>query len=143
MGNSQKFEEKIVNKISIIQKDKEEVEKTRLKEEIEKEEKERKDKLKYELNIYIYSNSGNNSSISTIISNYNTDIFDWKLKNNETNFSKDCSDRFIRAFKKDFREKAFKNVLIIPINSISDFQNILGQGDDKNVLLHFDKNLIV
>ncbi len=38
-------------------------------------------------------------------------------------------------------KKDFKNVLIIPINFISDFQNTIDL-DNTNILKHFDKELI-
>lgn len=104
---------------------------------IKREEKERKDKIKYELNIYIYSNIGKYKTYINLISNYNNDFFNWEKKIIKNEFSKENSDLFINEFINDFEKKNFKNVLIIPIDSISEFIKTI-KIKEKNILEHFN-----
>ena len=104
-------------------------------------EKGRNNKIKYELNIYIYSNYNIDNYIANYFSKCNNDAFDWEFKPIEVGFSKTKSNKLIQYFKEDYVKKDFKNVLIIPINSISDFQNTIDL-DNTNILQHFHEELI-
>ena len=103
----------------------------------------KKEEIKYELNIYIYSNLDNNNYIIDYLFNLNNPILDFTTMNIKGKFSKQNSDLLIESFKE---EKNYKNVIIIPINSISDFQKTIESKDkneykEKNILQHFNKSL--
>lgn len=140
MGNSQKkesnFEENFTSKMKEMIKEKKKFENSLIENEIQNEEIQRGNKkIKYELNIYVYSDNPIESLLKSFLENYNKNIFDWKYEFIEE-FSKKNSDYLIDIFKKNYREKKFRNVLIIPINSIEQFNNSL-KNDDKNILRSF------
>jgi len=85
---------------------------------------------KFDLNILIYSNENISSQLMDIIYDYNKEIFNWKIKT-FVGFSLENSQKIIDICEKDFKEKTFKNVLILPIISISNFMiNITKKGED-------------
>ena len=140
MGNSN--EKKDFHKLDIKFSEKQKIlEKTKIENEIKKIEEERKDKIKYELSIYIYSNHGIEKNFTDFLSN-NNEIYDWKIKTINGNFSNKNSNELIQNFKEDFENNNFKNVIIIPINSILDFKKEI-EIDEQNILNHFDKSLII
>ena len=88
------------------------------------------DNRKFDLNILIYSNENISSRLKDLIYNYNKEIFNWKIKE-FVGFSRENSQKIIDICEKDFKEKKFKNVLILPIISISNLMiNITKQGED-------------
>ena len=65
-----------------------------------------------------------------IIYNYNKEVFNWKIKA-FVGFSQENSQKIIYISEKDFKEKKFKNVLILSIISFSDLMiNITKKGKD-------------
>lgn len=68
--------------------------------------------------------------------NYNTDVLDWKYEIYNS-FSKENSNSLIKKFIADSKNRKFKNVIIILIYSISNFQSIIMQ-EEKDILLHFN-----
>ena len=67
-------------------------------------------------------------------------MFNWNKKAIQ-DFSKKNTYIIIEQFEKDFDNKNFKNVIIFPINSFSEFENDL-KSDGKNVLADFNEDLI-
>ena len=103
----------------------------------------RKKEIKYELNIYLYSNLDQDNYIINYLFNLNNPILDFTTMNIKGKFTKENSDLLIQSFKE---EKNYKNVIIVPINSISDFQKTIEPKDkneyeEKNILHHFNKSL--
>ena len=141
MGNSN---EKKKDKLYLEEKfysEKEKIEKIKIKKELEKEEKIRNDKIKYELNIYVYSNIEVNNYFKQLLLVCNDGAFNWTIKFLEGGFTKQNSNELVECFNEDFKKKTFKNVIIIPINSISDFEKSICQ-DETNIFKHFiDKKL--
>lgn len=140
MGNSNKKNDfhELDKKFSEKQKN---LEKIKIENEIKKIEKERKEKIKYELSIYIYSNHGIEKNFIDFLSN-NNEIYDWKIKSVKSNFSNKNSNDLIKNFKEDYENNDFKNVIIIPINSILDFKKDI-EIDEQNILNHFNNSLII
>ena len=138
MGNSKsKLDNKIVEKLSKINEDKEQLNKNILKLELNKDsEEQQKKKEKYKLNIYIYSNEYKNN-LDNLIPNYNKDVFIWSVKRKLNGFSENNSNYLVKVFEKDYQNKNFKNVLIIPIDSFENFQAIINE-EEKNCLSHFE-----
>ena len=100
-------------------------------------------KIECELNIYVYSNQDVNKSITKLLNDFNSPIIKCKTEIIK-NFSKENSDKIINKFKEDYNQNKFKNVLIIPINSIMDFlmNNIIIDKKEiieKNIFFHFRK----
>ena len=148
MGNSNKknnkydeIREKLNKKLDDSNIEKDKLEKKKFQKDIQKLEEERKDKIKYELNIYFYSNYDIDKDLIDYISNYNNNIFNWKIKIVEGGFSQLNSDKLIKNFKEDFEKKQFKNILIIPIKSILNFKKDI-EKEENNIFVHFNKNLI-
>ena len=92
-------------------------------------------KSKFDLNIYIYSNSNENKRIENALIQYNTEVFNWNIKK-LIGFSKENSDKLFKICDQDFKDKKFKDVIIIPIKSISDFKNQI-ELDGKDIFLPF------
>lgn len=130
---NKKFKKKLVE----AKEEKKKLDSKKSKKDFEKIKKERKDKKKYELNIYIYSNHIRNYHLIELLSDYNKDIFDWKIQIIENEFSKLNSGKLIEYFKKNYENEIFKDVLIIPINSFSEFENDIVI-NEKNILAHFE-----
>ena len=148
MGNSNKknnkydeIREKLNKKLDDSNIEKDKLEKKKFQKDIQKLEEERKDKIKYELNIYFYSNYDIDKDLIDYISNYNNNIFNWKIKIVEGGFSQLNSDKLIKNFKEYFEKKQFKNILIIPIKSILNFKKDI-EKEENNIFVHFNKNLI-
>lgn len=140
MGNSQKKESKLEKNVTLkikeMIKEKENFENSLIEQEIQNEQIQRgNEKIKYELNIYLYSDNPVESYLKSSLENYNKNIFDWKYKFFEE-FSKKNSEYLINKFKENYREKKFRNVLIIPINSIEQFSETL-KNREKNILSSF------
>lgn len=100
-------------------------------------------KNNYDLNIYVYSDQDVNKSLIKLLDDFNSPIIKCKTKI-INNYSKENSNEIINIFKEDYRQNKFKNVLIIPINSILDFINSIGIFDnkkfeEKNIFHHFNK----
>ena len=140
MGNSNKKKDfhELDKKFSEKQKN---LEKIKIENEIKKMEKERKGKIKYELSIYIYSNHEIEKNFTDFLSS-NNEIYDWKIKSVKSNFSNKNSNELIKNFKEDYENNDFKNVIIIPINSILDFKKDI-EIDEQNILNHFNNALII
>jgi len=103
----------------------------------------------YELNIYVYSNQGVENSIKNLLNDFKNQnpLIKCKTEIIDGKFSKENSNYLINQFKKDYKNKNFKNVVIIPITSIIEFINTLEPIDDneyeeRNILNHFNKGLI-
>ena len=141
MGNSNKKPKNVSDIYEKIQREKAKIETVKTKKEIERQEKTRKDKIKYDLNIYIYSNNKIKNYLTDIIRFSDNEAFNWKINIIEGGFSNDNSNTIIKSLKDDFDSKTFKNCLLIPINSISDFEKSV-ECDGKNILEHFNMNLI-
>ena len=108
---------------------------------IKKSIKEKNSNIKCELNIYIYSNAENEIFNINNYKNINNPILNFKIMKLK-GYSLENSNRLINIMK----ENNSKNVVIIPINSFSDFTNIIGpknnkENEEKNILQHFQKNL--
>ena len=141
MGNSNKKPKNVSDIYEKIQREKTKIETVKTKKEIERQEKTRKDKIKYDLNIYIYPNNKIKNYLTDIIRFSDNEAFNWKINIIEGGFSKDNSNTIIKSLKDDFDNKTFKNCLLIPINSISDFEKSV-ECDEKNILEHFNMILI-
>ena len=109
---------------------KEEINKRHELEKFGKKEKEKDEKKKFELNIIIYSNEFINKQLKNSLQNYNKEAFDWKI-NQFVGFSEENSRKIIKICENDFKEKKFKNIIIFPIKSFSNFiSNMKGKGKD-------------
>ena len=151
MGNSNKKENlmnKTNEKAEELSKKKENLENEILNEEINnrevKKDKKKKNKksnnpenkIKFDLNIFIYSNDDKYDNIQRSINHYNTKVFNWKIKK-IIGFSKENSIELCKICDKNFKEKKFKNVIIIPIKSFSDLKSQMKQ-NGKDIFLPFN-----
>ena len=73
---------------------------------------------KFNLKILIYSNENIDENLVNSIQNDNKEIFNWEIQI-ILGFSKDNSQKIIDICHNDFKQKNFKNVIILPIKSIS------------------------
>ena len=103
----------------------------------ESKEKIDKDKQKFELNIYIYSNDKISNYLYNSIKNINEEIYNWKKKE-FIGFSPENSKLLSNICQSDFKKKDFKNSIIIPIKSISNFNNIITE-NDKDIFSVFNE----
>ena len=153
MGNSNKkdnLKNKANEKADELMKKKESLENSLLTEELSKREGDdkKKDKkkskkknlsskkTKFGLNIFMYSNYKIAQTIVTAISQYNSEVFEW---NTEvlTGFNKENSEIIYERCETDLKKNQFKDVVILPIQSISDFQSIIEQ-DGKDIFEPFN-----
>ena len=95
------------------------------------------DVKKFDLKILIYSNENISIQLMDLIYNYNKEIFNWEIKK-FVGYSLENSQKIIDICEKDFKEKKFKNVLILPIISISDLMNNITK-KEKDFLEFFNK----
>jgi hypothetical protein len=96
-----------------------------------------KDKQKFELNIFIYSNDKISNYLYNSIKNINEEIYNWKKKE-FIGFSPENSKLLSNICQSDFKKKDFKNSIIIPIKSISNFNNIITE-NDKDIFSVFNE----
>ena len=94
-----------------------------------------------ETNIFVYSNKNVDKSIENLIYYFNNPIFDCRTMIIEGEFSKENSNIIISKYKGNYNQQNNKNILIIPINSISDFKKIIESDEEKNILAHFNNSL--
>ena len=143
MGSScpkKEFKKEIEYVFRDSNEEKEKIEHNFIQNNFQKFKEERKDPEIYKLNIFIYYNNNIDRDLIDILSNYNDYMFNWGKKAIQ-GFSKKNSSIIIEQFEKDFDNKNFKNVIIFPINSFSEFENDL-KSDGKNVLADFNEHLI-
>ena len=127
MGSScpkKEFKKEIEYLFRDSNEEKEKIENNFIQNNFQKFKEERKDPENYELNIFIYYNNNIDRDLIDILSNYNDYMFNWTKKAMQ-GFSKKNSSIIIEQFEKDFDNKNFKNVIIFPINSFSEFENDL------------------
>ena len=115
---------------------KENIEKNILKEEISKRKDNDKNNLEKKnliLNIYLYSNDEIKNELLNSFNDNNQKFFDWKIKGKLTGFSQKNNEILKEICEKDFEDKKFAIVVIIPIKSISNFQTLIDQ-EGKDIL---------
>lgn len=140
MGSScpkKEFKKEIEYVFRDSNEEKEKIENNFIQNNFQKFKEERKDQEIYELNIFIYYNNNIDRDLIDILSNYNDYMFNWTKKAMQ-GFSKKNSSIIIEQFEKDFDNKNFKNIIIFPINSFSEFENDL----KSDVLADFNEDLI-
>ncbi len=91
----------------------------------------------FDLNIYIYSDTNIGPMIYNSLKYFNKDIFNWEIKAELIGYSKERTERLINICKNDFKEKNFKNIVILPIKSFSDFSERIEQ-NEKDFLASFN-----
>ena len=145
MGNSNNEEKKLVNNtyqvFDNMSTKKKNIEKTILKEEISKREGNDKNnpvKTNFILNIYLYSNDKIKNELLYSFNIYNSKVFDWKIKGKLIGFSKENNEILIDKCEKDFQDKKFAIVVVIPIKSISNFKNLI-EDNEKDILFSFNE----
>ena len=94
-------------------------------------------KTKFELNIFVYTDVPIDKRILNSITQYNLEIFNWNVSVLEE-FSEQNSETLLSICEQDFKEKSFKNVLIIPTQSISSLKETLEQ-NGKDIFLPFNE----
>ena len=134
MGTSSVKETLINNTVKhgeSILKEKPQLENLILKEELssrnkigKKEEKTESDEKKFDLNIIIYSDTIIYKGLNNSIKNDSSEYINWKIEEFK-GFSPNNSSKIINICKNHFKEKKFKDVVIIPIKSIFDFKKLL------------------
>ena len=88
-----------------------------IKEKNEKKNKNKKkteNKNKFSLSIYIYSNEVVDQRLYNSIKQYNSEIFNWDI-HSFIGFSEENSQNLANICEKKYKEKKFKNAIIIPI----------------------------
>ena len=85
-------------------------------------------KEKFDLNIYIYSDTKIHPWIYNSIKDYNEEVFNWKIKD-FVEYSQKNTEKIIGICESDLKKKKFKNVVILPIKSFSDFTTSLEKED--------------
>ena len=140
MGNSNDEQKKllnntyqVLNNMSIKKKN---IEKNFLEEEITKRGG-NQEKVKFILNIYIYSNDNINDELLKPFKMYNSSAFDWKIKLKLIGFSGKNNEKLIEKCNKDFADKKFAIVVVIPIKSITNFKTLIEQ-NEKDILAPFN-----
>ena len=111
-----------------------------IKEKNEKKNKNKKkteNKNKFSLSIYIYSNEVVDQRLYNSIKQYNSEIFNWDI-HSFIGFSEENSQNLANICEKKYKEKKFKNAIIIPINSISDFMTTIEQ-NGKDIFSPFNE----
>ena len=101
----------------------------------------KKTTIDFKINIYIYSNHTDNKLIKNFIEDFKSPFINCQIEVIEGQFSSEISNHIISNFQENYKEKNNKNVLIIPIKSISDFQKIIESEEEKNILAHFNNSL--
>ena len=92
---------------------------------------------KFNLNIFLYTNEEIDERILNSIKQYNSEVFNWNIEKYDK-FSQKNTEKIFERCEKDFEDNKFNNVVIIPIMSISYFENILEQ-EGKDILLPFNE----
>ena len=126
-NGKEKIIDNVVNQGKKILNDKPNLKNNILQKEIIKREnqmKNRENKLKFELNIFIYSNSPIDKGLKKSIENYNSDIYKWNIEE-KVGFSDANSKYIFDKCKDNFKEKNFKDVIVIPIKSVENFKMTL------------------
>ena len=100
-------------------------------------------KIEYELNIYVYSNQGVDPFIKNLLNDFNSPLIKCQIEIIE-NFSFENSSKLISKFINDNKNNTFKNVVIIPIYSIYDFEQSIELKDEilygeQNIMKHFQE----
>lgn len=100
-------------------------------------------KIEYELNIYVYSNQGVDPFIKNLLNDFNSPLIKCQIEIIE-NFSSENSSKLISKFINDNKNNTFKNVVIIPIYSIYDFEQSIELKDEilygeQNIMKHFQE----
>ena len=143
MGNSNdkdNFVSNVKEKAYAFIKDKKIIEKNILSQEITKRKKIDKDRTEQtlDLNIFIYSNDEINKYLYNSLKNDNTKVYNWKIKDPLIGFSKDKTKSVCDICKSDFKKKEFKNIVVIPIKSMNNFNNIIEE-EGKDILNDFEE----
>ena len=123
----------VLNNMSIKKKN---IEKNFLEEEITKRGG-NQEKVKFILNIYIYSNDNINDEQLKPFKMSNSSAFDWKIKLKLIGFSGKNNEKLIEKCEKDFADKKFAIVVVIPIKSITNFKTLIEQ-NEKDILAPFN-----
>jgi len=150
MGNSNKknnFKDNANEKTDELLKEKKMLEKTILLDEIssrgnvnkkkDKKKNNEETKIKFELNIFVCTDEPIDDRILNSISQHNSEVFKWNVSVLEE-FSEQNSKTLLSICEQDFKKKSFKNVLIIPIQSISSLKETLEQ-KGKDIFLPFNE----
>lgn len=95
-------------------------------------------KIEYELNIYVYSNQGVDPFIKNLLNDFNSPLIKCQTEIIE-NFSSENSSKLISKFINDNKNNTFKNVVIIPIYSIYDFEQSV---EPKKIILYDEQNIM-
>ena len=145
MGNSSSEEKKLVNNtyqvIDKISNKKENIEKNIFKEEISKrkeKDKNNPEKKNFILQIYLYSNDEIKNELLNSLNIYDSNHFDWKIKGKLIGFSQKNNEILNDICEKNFEDKKFAIVVVIPIKSISNFKTLIDQ-DGKDILAPFNE----
>ena len=88
------------------------------------------------MNIFIYSNEIMDERVVKSITTYDSDIFDWTFEN-VIGYSKKSIEKLADTCEADFRKNKFKNVIILPIKSMSDFKTTIEQ-DENDIFERFN-----
>ena len=123
MGNSSEsikkdFAIEAKKKFESLLKENQSLEKNILLEEIKKRSMSDKTQIKLDLNIFIYSPYPIDENIMKYLKQYDKDIFNLNIKS-FIGFSQENSNTLANICKTDFNRNNFKNVIIIPIQSLS------------------------
>ena len=97
-------------------------------------EKERNEKIKYDMNIIVYSDEPISNGFKAMINKIKRN--EWKITYIDGNFTENNSNNLILKFKKEHKEKKFKNVVLIPISSMNYLKEIMKDAS-KNIFEHF------
>ena len=81
---------------------------------------------RFEIKIFLYFNESINEGIINSIKQYNSQVFNWKITV-LCGFSQENNKILLDICENDFKDNNFKDVIIIPIKSISDFHNKIEQ----------------
>ena len=138
MGNSNQqkidFFKKAKEKFESLIKQNQNLEKELLLEEINKRSKTNKIKEKFDLNIFIYADYNLDERILKYFNQYDEDIFNRKIRT-LIGFSQGNTDKIINSIS---RNGYFKNIIIIPIQSMSDLKNKI-ECETKAILKPFNE----
>lgn len=145
MGNSNNKKKNFVNKpyqvFDKMSNKKENIEKDILEEEISKRkgnDKNNPEKTNFILKIYLYSNDEIKNELLNSFNIYNSKAFDWKIEKKLIGFSQKNNEIIKKKCEKDFGDKKFAIVVVIPIKSISNFKTLIDQ-DGKDILAPFNE----
>ena len=144
MGNSNDEEKKLVNNtyqvFNDISNKKEKIEKNFLTEEISKREridKNNSEETNFILNIYLYSNDEIKNDLLNSFKINTSKAFDWQIKAKLIGFSDKNNEKLIEKCEKDFEDKNFAIVVVVPIKSMSNFKSLIEE-NGKDILAPFN-----